>query len=90
MTYPEDRVGLFKALRIIGASSAYPVVLAWLNANKESNWQQICSTVDERLVNRLIGENKVISELIKEIGDSPANETACANAEASGGISLPI
>lgn len=90
MIYPEDKEKLFKSLRIIKNSDAYPSFKEFMEMNIKRNWQQIYDTTDERVTNRLIGETKSISALLQEMEDSPKNELAYANGNTHSAISIPL
>lgn len=87
MIYPEDKKNLFKSLRIIATSDTYAALKSLLETNIEHNTNLIYNTVDEREVNRYIGENKALSAILQELENSPQNEAAYANGNASSGIS---
>lgn len=90
MILPEDKMTLFKSLRIIVACSGYPALKAFIELNMRERMNVIHDTIDERLLNRAVGEHKILSELLQELEDSPKNELAYANGDSSSGISIPL
>ncbi len=89
MIYPEgDRKQMFRALRVVKDCPGYPVLKALIEANIAQNMNQAYDTMDTKAVDRLLGANKAISELLQELEDSHKNELANANGESSSGISL--
>ena len=83
MIYPADAKKLFRSLRIIATSDSFPALKDFLKDNIEHNTQLIYNTVDEREVNRYIGENKALSAILHELENSPQSEAANANSQAS-------
>jgi len=69
----------FKAMRIIGATEAWPVLRAWLLECLAANRAATSGVFDAAALNRLVGERETILTILDEFRDAPANEARAAS-----------